>query len=107
MNVTVLIIIVLLIAFGVCLLFVRRRYKKPMDVAIKRAQMSEHLKSVFIDNISRTLISPMSDVVGLADKILEEKDENMQPAQTRELVTKISDYSKELTDFVALFANRS
>ncbi len=100
MNVTVLIIIVLLIAFGVCLLFVRRRYKKPMDVAIKRAQMSEHLKSVFIDNISRTLISPMSDVVGLADKILEEKDENMQPELVRKLATGISDRSKDILDYV-------
>ena len=97
----ILIVIILLIAFGICLLLVRRRYTKQLDAALKRAQKSEQLKSVFVENISRTLRSPLNAISGFCNMILDEKDEKLQPARVRELVTKISDNSKDLTDFVA------
>jgi K+-sensing histidine kinase KdpD len=100
MSVVFFTILILLIAFGVCLLLVHRHYVKLLDAAIQRAQKSERLKSVFIDNISRTLRSPLNAVTGFCDMILEEKDENMQPDQVKKLVADISESSKELTDFV-------
>ena len=100
-TISISIIVLILIAFGIWLLIVRHHYTKLLDIAVKRAQKSEQLKSVFIDNISRTLRSPLNAINGYCDTILEAKEENMQPAQTRELVTSISEYSKELTDFVA------
>lgn len=100
MNVAILIIVVLLIAFGICLLLVRRHYLKLLNVAVKRAQKSEQLKSVFIENISRTLRSPLNAITGFCNKILEEKGE-MQPAQMKKLVSDISVSSKELVDFVS------
>jgi K+-sensing histidine kinase KdpD len=101
MTTVILIIVFLLIAFGICLLLVQRHYVKLLDVAVRRAQKSEQLKSVFIDNISRTLRLPLNAIAGSCNTILEEKGENMQPAQTRKLVTDISDHTKELIDFVA------
>ena len=101
MTVAIWIIIILLIAFGICFLLVRRHYIKLLDVATKRAQKSEQLKSVFIDNISRTLRSPLNAIEGFCGKILEEKEDAMQPAQVRKLVTDIYGHSKELTDFVS------
>ena len=74
MKAAILIIILLLIVFGICLLLVRRHYQKLLDVAIRRAQKSEQLKSVFIDNISRTLRSPLNAIAGFCNKILEEED---------------------------------
>ena len=100
MKAAILIIVFLLIAFGICLLLVRRHYVKLLDLATKRAQKSEQLKSVFIDNISRTLRTPLNAIVGSCNKLLEEKDVNLQPAQTRKAVTEISEYSKDLLDFV-------
>ncbi len=100
MKVVVLIAIVLIIAFVVCLLLIKRHYAKRLEVALKRAQKSEQLKSVFIENISRTLRTPLKAVTGFCNKILEEEDEKMQPAQVRKVVTDISNYSKELTEFV-------
>ena len=100
MKAAILIIVFLLIAFGICLLLVRRHYVKLLYLATKRAQKSEQLKSVFIDNISRTLRTPLNAIVGSCNKLLEEKDVNLQPAQTRKAVTEISDYSKDLLDFV-------
>ncbi len=101
MIIEILIGIILLIAFGISLFLVRRHYEKLLSVAIKRAQKSEQLKSVFIDNISRTLRAPLNAIAGYCNKILEEKGENMQPAEMRKVVTDISDHSKELIDFVS------
>ena len=99
--VTLFVIIILLIAFGICLVLVRRHYTKLLDVANRRAQKSQQLKSVFIDNISRTLRSPLQVIEGFCNMILDEKDENMQPAQVRESMLNISSQTQELIDFVA------
>jgi len=98
---TILISVLLLIAFGISFLIVRRHYTNLLDIAVKRAQKSEQLKSVFIDNISRTLRSPLNAINGYCDMILEEQGETMQTAQMRELVANISENSKEMADFVA------
>ena len=99
--VTLFVNIILLIAFGICLVLVRRHYTKLLDVANKRAQKSQQLKSVFIDNISRTLRSPLQVIEGFCNMVLDEKDENMQPAQVRESMLNISSHAQELIDFVA------
>ena len=99
--VTLVVIIILLIAFGICFVLVRRHYTKLLDVANKRAQKSQQLKSVFIDNISRTLRSPLQVIEGFCNMILDEKDENMQPAQVRESMLNISSHTQGLIDFVA------
>ena len=91
----------MLIAIGIGFLMVRHHYVKQLNVAIKRAQKSEQLKSVFIDNISCTLRSPLNVIAGYCNMILEEKDENVNLSQMRELVTNISDHTQELTEFVA------
>ena len=101
MNAVFLTIILLLIAFGISFLIVRHHYVKLLDVAIRRAQKSEQLKSVFIENISRTLRSPLNAITGSRNMILEEKDENMPSALVKKIVTDISDNSKELADYVS------
>lgn len=101
MSVVILVVLLLLIAFGICLFFIRRHYLKIQNVAVLRAQKSEQLKSVFIESISRTLRLPLNAIVDNCNTILEGKNENMQPVQLRKMVTDISNYSKELTDFVA------
>ena len=95
------IIVLLIIAFTICLFLVRSHYEKQLDITVKRAQKSGQIKSVFIENISRTLRSPLNVINGYCDMILEKDDEDTQPEQTKELVTKISEYSKELSEFVA------
>jgi signal transduction histidine kinase len=92
---TVILSIVFLIAFGVCVLLMRRHYMRLVDRAMKRAQKSGHLKSVFIDNISSTLRKPLNAISDFSDKLLDEKDEKV-----RELATSISTHAKELVDYV-------
>ena len=97
---SIVIVILLVIVFGISFLFIRHHYVKKLDVAVKRAQKSGQLKSVFIENISRTLRSPLNTITDSCNTILKEKGENMQPAQVRKLVTDIADNSKELLEFV-------
>ena len=107
MSAVIVILILLLIAFGISFLFIRHHYVKKLDVAVKRAQKSEQLKSVFIENISRSLRSPLNAIEGFCNMVLDEKDENMQSAQVREVVTNISDHTKEVIDFVAQLSEMS
>ena len=107
MVAAILIIVFLFIAFGICLFLVRQHYGNLLDVATKRAQKSEHIKSVFIENISRSLRSPLNAIEGFCNMVLDEKDENMQSAQVREVVTNISDHTKEVIDFVAQLSEMS
>ncbi len=100
MNLTVLISVVIVIAAGVWMFIVRRRDARKMDLALKRAQKSEQLKSVFIDNISRTLRVPLTAINGYCDLLLEENGENKLSAQTKELVNNISKDTKELSEYV-------
>lgn len=100
MNLTVLISVILVIAAGLFVLIVRRRDARKIDLALKRAQKSEQLKSVFIDNISRTLRVPLTAINGYCDMLLEEDGENKLSAQTKELVNNISKDTKELAEYV-------
>ena len=98
--ITIISTVALLVTFGIVLFFFRRYYTKRLNIAIKRAQKSEQLKSVFIENISRTLRSPLMAISERCNKILGEKEENLQPTQTKKMVTDISESSKALIDFV-------
>jgi len=95
MMITVISVSVLLVAFGIFFLIVRHRYQKRLDLATKRAQQSGHMKSVFIDSVSRTLRAPLDAISGFSDMLLEEKDERV-----KELASNISGHAKELSKFV-------
>lgn len=101
MNTSILFIIFLLIGFGIIFSCLRYYYVRQMKKEVRRAQKSEQLKSVFIDNVSHTLRTPLNAIKGYSQMILNEKDESMQPAQVRELVTNISDNTNQLIDFVS------
>lgn len=101
MTLTLLIALLLLIAFAIVLLLMYFHFKKQLKRQIKSAQKSEHLKSMFIENISRTLRSPLYAIAGYSDMILEEKDDDMRADQVKELATKISGDTKQLIDFVS------
>jgi len=100
MNAVILITILLLIGFGLSLYFIHRHYEHLLKKEVKRAQKSERIKSLFIENISHSLRSPMNAILGYCNMILDEKDENMQSAQVRELVTNTSNNAQQLLDFV-------
>ena len=82
------IIFVLLIGFGIAFYFMYRYHEYQLKREIKRAQKSELLKSVFLDNISRALRAPLNStsshqVLGFIQHLMElSKFEGITPAFT-------------------------
>lgn len=101
MNTFIIFAVLLLIVFGVSLYFIQLHYKHLLKKEIKRAQKSERIKSMFIENVSHTLRAPIKAISGYCDMILEEKDEEMQPAQVRELVTNMSSSTQQQLEFIS------
>ena len=91
---------VLLIGFGVALFFVHRYYNQQLKREVNRAQKSERLKSVFLDNASQTLRAPLNAILGYSNLILEEKNETMDAVQVKQMAGHIQQSSQELLDFI-------
>jgi K+-sensing histidine kinase KdpD len=100
MELIILTICLLIVAFAIAYHFLHQHYIKLMRKEVKRAQKSEQLKYAFIDNVSHTLRAPLNAILGYSNMILEEKNENLQPAQVKEMASNISDNTKLLIDFV-------
>ncbi len=99
--------IFLLVCFGLLFFFLRRYYQQRLEREIFRAQKSDQLKSVFLDNASHTLRTPLNAILGYANLILEEKDENMNPAQVKEMASHIKNHTEQLIAFVKQLINLS
>ena len=94
------VIILLLIGFGISFYFVYQHFKRRLKREIIRAQKSERLKTVFLDNTSHTLRTPLNAILGYSNLILEEKDEEMQPAQVKEMAAHIKNDCQQLLSYV-------
>ena len=94
------VIFFLVIGFGIALFYIYVHYEKLLKKEIKRAQKSELLKSAFIDNASQALRTPLNAINGYSKMMLDEKDENMDLAQIKEMAAHIERDSQELIGFV-------
>lgn len=95
------ILFLLLLGFALAFFFMWRHYKRCLKMKDKRAQKSEQLKSVFIENVSRSLRAPLNAIKGYNNFILEGATEGMGPEQVKEMAMKIDDNCQQLIDFVA------
>ena len=91
---------VLLIGFAAALFFVHRYYSQQLKREVNRAQKSERLKSVFLDNASQTLRAPLNAILGYSNMILEEKNETMDAVQVKQMAGHIQQSSQELLEFI-------
>lgn len=107
MTILILIIILLLIGFGVLLYFIYRYYDQRLKREIFRAQKSEQLKSVFLDNATHTLRTPLDAIIGYSNLILEEDDKDMNSAQVKEMAKHIKNHTEQLVGFVKQLSDLS
>ena len=91
---------VLLTGFAVALFFIHRYYNQQLKREVNRAQKSERLKSVFLDNASQTLRAPLNAILGYSNMILEEKNETMDAVQVKQMAGHIQQSSQELLEFI-------
>lgn len=91
---------VLLTGFAAALFFIHRYYNQQLKREVNRAQKSERLKSVFLDNASQTLRAPLNAILGYSNMILEEKNDTMDAVQVKQMAGHIQQSSQELLDFI-------
>ena len=95
------IIILLLVVFGITIYCFRRYYEQRLKREVVRARKSEHLKSVFLANISQTLRTPLKAIVGYSNLIIDEDSRHTRPTQVKETMNQIKKNSEQLLDFIA------
>ena len=99
MDIVYLIIIFLLIiGFGVSIFYIHHYYEYRLRKEVYRAQKSEQLKSVFLDNASQALRTPLKAILNYSTLLLE--DEEIQPEQVKEMAIHINNNTQELLGFV-------
>ena len=94
----VVIICLLIVALGMCIYFFNRYYEYKLEKEVYRAQKSEQLKAVFLDNISRSLRIPLQAILNYSNLILE--DGNNDPEQAKEMAMHIHTNTQEMLGFV-------
>jgi len=101
MDIKILIIILLAIAFPVTIYFLWSYYQRRLRSEVKRAQKSEHLKAVFLANVSHALRTPLNSIIGFSDIILKEKPANIKDEQMTEMMTHINKNGHQLLYFIS------
>lgn len=83
------IILQLFLVIGVLsrIILLQRRYKKEILRAMEKANESDRIKSIFLENVSHEIRTPLNSIVGFSDVLLEEIPES----RTKQFVKIISD----------------
>lgn len=107
LQVVIILFCLLLAGFAVALYLFYRNMVRRIKRGYERAQRSERLKSVFLDNISRSLRIPINAILGYSNLILEEKNESMDTAQVKELASHIKNDSEQVLSFITQLVDLS
>lgn len=95
------IILALFVLFATGLFLVRRGYLIRLRREIKRAQSSEHIKSIFLANVSHALRTPLNAIIGFSDILLKEQEKGqVNPEQLKEAATQINQNGHQLLFFI-------
>ena len=95
------IILALFVLFATGLFLVRRGYLIRLRREIKRAQSSEHIKSIFLANVSHALRTPLNAIIGFSDILLKEQEKGqVNPEQLKEAATHINQNGHQLLFFI-------
>ena len=100
MGLILITIICLTAVFGAAFYFFYRHFVHRIKKEYKRAQRSEKLKSVFLENISRSLRTPINAILGYSNLILEESDDSMNSVQIKDMAKNIKNNSEQVLSYI-------
>ena len=81
------------------LLLMQHRHNKRLHFEMRRAQKSEHLKTVFLANVSHALRTPLNAIIGFSEMLYQ--NESDIPAEDRhQMFTQINTNGKQLLYFI-------
>ena len=92
---------VVVITIAVCFFLMRRYYLRLLHYEVERARRSEHIKTVFLANVSHALRNPLHSIITTSDEALSTGVADMRPQQITDAFTQISKDSNQLMYFIS------
>ena len=77
----------------------QERHKMKMHQEVKRAQRSEHMKTIFLGNVSHALRTPLNSIIGFSD-MLRNNDEHLSEDDRHEMLDHINKNGHQLLHFI-------
>ena len=91
----------ILIVVAVCFFLMRRYYIRLLRYEVVRARRSEHIKTVFLANVSHALRNPLNSIVTTSDEVLSIGIDDMKPQQITDAFTQINKDGNQLMYFIS------
>ena len=97
----IVIIVILLLAFAACFYFLRRYYVTMLRKEVVRTRRSEHIKTVFMANVSHALRNPLNSIISNSNELLHVGVENTNLDKVTESITQINKDGNQLLYFIS------
>lgn len=91
----------ILIVVAVCFFLMRRYYNRLLRYEVVRARRSEHIKTVFLANVSHALRNPLNSIINTSDEVLSIGIDDMKPQQITDAFTQINKDGNQLMYFIS------
>ena len=91
----------ILIVVAVCFFLMRRYYIRLLRYEVVRARRSEHIKTVFLANVSHALRNPLNSIITTSDEVLSIGIDDMKPQQITDSFTQINKDGNQLMYFIS------
>ena len=91
----------ILIVVAVCFFLMRRYYNRLLRYEVVRARRSEHIKTVFLANVSHALRNPLNSIITTSDEVLSIGIDDMKPQQITDAFTQINKDGNQLMYFIS------
>ena len=92
--------VVLIILFLVIFILLQTRYQKRLEREMKRAQLSERAKTVFLGNVSHILRTPLNAINGFSDLLKSDVNGELPVEERTQLATLVHDNGERLLYFI-------
>ena len=99
LQVSIVVFLLLLIAAG--FFFLDRYYRILLRKEVIRARRSEHIKTVFLANVSHALRNPLNSIITKSNDIIAEGTDNVNPEKIMDSIAQINKDGNQLMYFVS------
>lgn len=91
---------ILIMAFLVGFIIMQQRMQKRLRFEMERAQQSDHMKTVFLSNISHALRTPLNAIIGFSDVLMSTNESDLPCENRQELYGLINTNGQQLLYFI-------
>jgi K+-sensing histidine kinase KdpD len=99
LQIFILVLLLLIVAAGY--FFLDRHYRRLLQKEVVRARRSEHIKTVFLANVSHALRNPLNSIISKSNELISDGVENVKPQHILNSITQINKDGNHLMYFVS------